>query len=73
VSKHVFLPSIGHVGQPKTSELASAGGGCDKVYGSITRAVTFFIITQGYGVAFIGGEVCSRSSLAMGRVIIIVD
>ena len=40
VSKHVFLPSIGHVGQSKTSELAFPGGRTDKVYESVTRAVT---------------------------------
>jgi len=31
VSKHVFLPSIGHMGQPKMSKGASAQGGSDEI------------------------------------------
>jgi len=87
MSKHVFLPSIGHVGQSKTSDPASASGRCDKVYESVTRAVTVAddkrtnkdrlvksahtLIHCSYGVAVIRGKVCSRSSLAMGKVITI--
>jgi hypothetical protein len=32
VGQHIFLPSIGHVGQSETSEAASARGRSDNVY-----------------------------------------
>jgi len=39
MSKHVFLPSIGHVGQSKSPEPACARGRSDKVYEPVTRTV----------------------------------
>jgi hypothetical protein len=40
VSKHVFFPSIGDVGQSKTPEPACARARSDKVHEIITRAIT---------------------------------
>jgi hypothetical protein len=41
VGRRVFLPStVGHVGQPKTSEPACAKGRSNKVYETVTGAVT---------------------------------
>jgi len=40
VSKHVFFPRIGYVGQSKTPKPACARGRSDKVYEIITRAIT---------------------------------
>ena len=39
VSKHVFLPSIGHMDQSKASEPAFTRGRTDKVYESVPRTV----------------------------------
>jgi len=40
VSKHIFLPSIGHVSQPKMSDGTLSLGGPDGVDETIARAVT---------------------------------
>ena len=39
MSEHIFLPSIGHVSQPKTSNGACALGGANRVDETIARAV----------------------------------
>jgi len=43
MSSHIFLPSIGHVGQSKTPEPACTRGRSDKVYETFAWAVTIGI------------------------------